>query len=242
MSKTLAWIFGALGTALLLVAIALLVSRPEPTAGDPQTVVQALGSISSTTTIELDQTPDQTDSRNELPTIDPNPVSRLEEVAAERQVRPVRLRIDAIGIDAPITPAGINDRTGQMAVPGNASDVAWYEHGPAPNEPGSAVLAAHVDLASQGPGVFFDLQELQPGDRVDVLFDDGSTSSFRVAARTVYAKEELPLDAVFSRQGPPVLTLITCGGGFNQTAQRYDSNVVVYAFPAEVSALPAQSN
>jgi hypothetical protein len=50
-------------------------------------------------------------------------------------------------------------------------------------------------------------------------------------ARTTYEKNELPLDIIFSREGPPVLTPITCGGGFNSEIGRYDSNVVVYAVP-----------
>lgn len=121
-----------------------------------------------------------------------------------------------------------------MAVPDNVTDVGWYKFGPSPGEPGSAVLAAHVDLASSGPGVFFDLRTLEEGDSVVVSYEDGSESSFRVVARVNYEKDELPLDVIFSREGPPVLTLITCGGGFNRNIARYDSNVVVYAVPKSV--------
>jgi LPXTG-site transpeptidase (sortase) family protein len=118
-----------------------------------------------------------------------------------------------------------------MDVPDNATDVAWYKHGPRPGDSGSAVLAAHVDLVNQGPGVFFDLRTLEEGDRVTVINSDGTENAFRVLARVVYDKGELPLDVIFSRQGPPVLTLITCGGDFNSRVRSYDSNVVVYAVP-----------
>jgi sortase (surface protein transpeptidase) len=120
-----------------------------------------------------------------------------------------------------------------MDVPDNTRDVAWYRYGPRPGEPGSAVLAAHVDLAGQGRGVFFSLQSLEPGEVVVVTFDDGSAVRFRVEARVTYAKEELPLEVIFSREGPPVLTLVTCGGRFDRSASRYDSNVVVYAIPVD---------
>jgi hypothetical protein len=53
-----------------------------------------------------------------------------------------------------------------------------------------------------------------------------------VASRT-YLKDELPLEAIFSRDGDAVLTLVTCGGGFSASTGRYDSNVVVYAVPVE---------
>jgi LPXTG-site transpeptidase (sortase) family protein len=146
---------------------------------------------------------------------------------------PTSLRIPAIGQEADIIPAGV-ESNGQMEVPDTVRDVAWYEYGPAPGEPGSAVLAAHVDLAGQGPGVFFELRELDPGNVIYVGFDDGSTEAYRVEARTIYEKQDLPTEAIFSRQGSPVLTLITCGGEFNRSIRRYDSNVVVYAVPTDI--------
>ena len=143
------------------------------------------------------------------------------------------LELASLGIDAPIIPTGVNQRTGQMAVPNNVRDVAWYEFGSRPGESGSAVLAAHVDLASQGPGVFFGLRKVEVGDIVEVTFSDDSVSRFRVEARTVYQKAELPLDTIFARKGAPVLTLITCGGGFSESSGSYDSNVVVFAVPVQ---------
>lgn len=148
---------------------------------------------------------------------------------------PISLTIDRIGVNAPIDPYGVNERTGEMDVPRNVKDVAWYQHGPSPGGDGSAVLAAHVDLTGQGPGVFFDLKKLNPGDFIRIEYADGSQKGFVVAARSTYLKNELPLEAIFSRTGPPVLTLITCGGGFDSSASRYDSNVVVYATPVEGS-------
>jgi sortase (surface protein transpeptidase) len=154
---------------------------------------------------------------------------------------PIGLRIGELEVDAPIEPYGVSERTGQMAVPDNVTEVGWYKFGPSPGEPGSAVLAAHVDLAGSGPGVFFDLATLEDGDQIVVLHADGSESPFRVVARTTYGKNQLPLDIIFSREGPPVLTLITCGGGFNSDIGRYDSNVVVYAVP-DIGTQPAEGS
>lgn len=145
--------------------------------------------------------------------------------------QPVGLRIEGLDVDAPIGAYGVNRRTGEMDVPDNVTDVGWYRYGASPGDPGSAVLAAHVDLASQGPGVFFDLRRIDPGMLVTVEMDDGSERFFRVRARKTYDKDELPLDVIFAKEGPPVLTLITCGGGFNRNVGTYDSNVVVYAVP-----------
>ena len=145
---------------------------------------------------------------------------------------PVGLQIPALGEKAPIILAGVEDN-GDMEIPDNVTDVAWYKFGPSPGESGSAVLAAHVDLIGQGPGVFFELGKLEPGSLIYVDYDDGTTGAFRAEARVVYEKTELPTDAIFSRQGPPVLTLITCGGDFNRSLRSYDSNVVVFAVPVD---------
>jgi sortase (surface protein transpeptidase) len=144
---------------------------------------------------------------------------------------PTDLRIEAIGVAAEIRPYGVDHDTRQMDVPDNVVDVGWYEYGSSPGEPGSAVLAAHVDLAGQGRGVFFDLHRLEPGDPIEIQFDDGSEATFSVRAKATYLKSDLPSEVIFSRSGPPVLTLVTCGGGFESSISRYDSNVVVYAWP-----------
>ncbi len=150
---------------------------------------------------------------------------------------PITLTIESLGIEAPIGSYGVDAR-GQMEVPDSVSEVAWYRWGPSPGEQGSAVLAAHVDLAGQGAGVFFNLNQLEPGAIVIIDYEDGSAGAFEVAARVAYDKDELPLEVIFSRQGSPVVTLITCGGGFDRSSQRYDSNVVVYAVP---TVMPAAS-
>ena len=175
------------------------------------------------------------DSSEAAPTTPRFTVGQTAEVADRT---PVSLRIPALGEEAPIILAGVEDN-GEMEIPDNVTDVAWYKYGPTPGEAGSAVLAAHVDLAGQGPGVFFELGTLEPGSLILVDYDDGTTGSFRAEARAVYEKSELPTEAIFSRQGPPVLTLITCGGDFNRSLGSYESNIVVYAVPVESDGIDA---
>lgn len=143
---------------------------------------------------------------------------------------PVGLHIDALSVSAPIAPAGALP-SDEMEVPDGIGEVAWYRFGPSPGQSGSAVLAAHVDLAGEGPGVFYHLSSLERGDHITVDFDDGSTTMFEVVDGARYHKDELDTARIFARSGPPTLTLITCGGGFNPSLRRYDSNVVVYAVP-----------
>ncbi len=211
--------------ALIGVGVSLLIDD-STSSGDVAAVEEALGTDKPVVLGPVPTTAAESEANTESqPPADIQPPVPLEISP------PIGLRIDALSVDAPIGAYGVDQSTGQMAVPDNVTEVGWYRFGPRPGENGSAVLAAHVDLAGSGPGVFFDLRTLQDGDRVVVLHEDGSESPFRVIARTTYEKQELPLDVIFSREGPAVLTLITCGGDFNSNVARYDSNVVVYAVP-----------
>lgn len=145
---------------------------------------------------------------------------------------PVTVSIPAIGIDdAPIVDVGVLP-DGGMEIPG-AREVGWYRYGPLPGESGSAVLAAHVAFDGRN-GVFRRLADLEPGSVVEVAFDDGALARFVVTDRSRYPKDGIPLDRMFAKDGPPVLTLVTCGGAFDRTARSYEDNVVVSAVPLEV--------
>jgi hypothetical protein len=233
----------ALGAALIVGAPLLwLVVRPGDAVGAVADVEGALRATTTTAALGAEP-PEVVPSDRAEPPTSPPPVTSAApqaptlppELTNPPDAAPIGLRIGALDVDAPIGPYGVDNR-GRMDVPDNVSEVGWYRHGPSPGGPGSAVLAAHVDLARQGPGVFFELDKLEPGEVVFVDYDDGSTQAFEVVARTIYDKKELPLDVIFAKEGPPVLTLVTCGGNFSRSARVYDSNVVVYAVPVELPA------
>jgi LPXTG-site transpeptidase (sortase) family protein len=145
--------------------------------------------------------------------------------------KPVGLIVESLDIaSAPIVEVGV-ESNGEMEIPG-ATEIGWYRFGPTPGESGSAVLAAHIAFNGRD-GVFRDLEDLEVGAVVEVLYDDGSSKRFRVTETTQYAKDELPVDRVFSKDGAPELTLITCGGDFNRSLRSYSDNVVAYAEPID---------
>lgn len=147
-------------------------------------------------------------------------------------VRPRQLRIDKLGLTARVDPVGIDAATGDFAVPPSIDEVGWYRFGPGLDATaGSIVIAGHVDSAEQGRGAFFRLRDLGPGDRLAVTGTDGTTRSFTVVAREIYAKSSIPLERYFARDGAPRLTLITCGGPFDERTRSYRDNVVVTATP-----------
>ena len=110
--------------------------------------------------------------------------------------------------------------------------VGWYRFGPGPGATtGSAVLSGHVDDRDQGYGAFHRLGDLAPGDPIAVDLADGGVVSYRVEAVTRVPKGDLPVGEVFARTGAPRLTLVTCGGPFDDDAHAYTENVVVVARP-----------
>lgn len=166
-------------------------------------------------------------------TIPVQPAPSLESVQRERraaaaEAQPVGLTIEALAIEAPIRPVGV-EPNGEMEIPG-ASEVGWYRFGSRPGDEGSAVLAAHVDFNGR-IGVFYELASGQVGDTIEVAFSDGTSRSFVVTARNQYEKASLPFDEIFRREGAPSLVLITCGGDFNPSLRSYEDNVVLFAEP-----------
>jgi sortase (surface protein transpeptidase) len=142
---------------------------------------------------------------------------------------PRSIRIDAIGVDAVVAPAGVRPGTNELDLPTDGAAVVWFQGGSRPGEAGSAVLAGHVDWDGE-PAVFYDLVELPLGATITVTASDGAARSFVVTGRRSHPKGQLSPD-LYRRNGSPVLTLITCGGSFDDDARSYRENVVVEAVP-----------
>lgn len=91
------------------------------------------------------------------------------------------------------------------------------------------MLLGHVDSAAAGPGVFFGLGSLRPGDTASVTRADGTVAVFTVDSVEKYGKTTFPTLQVFGNTDHAALRLITCGGTFNPNKRSYEDNIVVYA-------------
>ncbi len=152
---------------------------------------------------------------------------------------PERIVIPSLNVDAPVVSVGMNpDRS--MEIPG-AFEAGWYDRGPLPgDERGSAVIAGHVDHR-ESPGVFIELRRLEIGEQVSVHDANGVQHGYTVTERFQVDKEQLPSRELFRRSGPPVLTLITCGGAFDRKLRSYDDNIVIRAVPLFTGAAEPNS-
>jgi sortase (surface protein transpeptidase) len=80
------------------------------------------------------------------------------------------------------------------------------------------------------------LSELSLGEVVKVEREDGSVMTYVVTSREAIDKEALPSDQLFSEEGDPRLTLISCIGYFDRDRGGYLQNIVVTATPIVESA------
>ncbi len=140
---------------------------------------------------------------------------------------PVSLTIPAIGVRTNIIHLGLT-ASGALQVPSSTAVAGWYTGSPRPGAVGSAVIAGHIDSKS-GPGVFFQLSSLHPGDRVYVRRADGTLAVFKVTVVRQFAKDSFPTSAVYGAVPDSELRLITCGGTFDPQLGSYLSNTVAYA-------------
>jgi hypothetical protein len=140
---------------------------------------------------------------------------------------PVRVRIPAIGVNAPLERLRMaSGRT--VAPPRRWGRAGWFTGGPRPGEPGAAVVLGHYD-SPWGKAVFYRLSRLRPGQRVVVERRDGSRVTFRVQRIGQFRTDRFPVRQVYWPTLRPELRLITCSGPYLHDRGRYRDNTVVFA-------------
>lgn len=144
---------------------------------------------------------------------------------------PAAIEIPAIGVRSEMQQVGLTaEHTMEVPAPGpHYDDAAWYKHSATPGAVGPSVIVGHVDSASDGPSVFFDLGNLRPGDEVLVTRLDGTVAVFEVEAVHQYSKDDFPTELVYGHTEDAALRLITCGGAFDSAERSYRDNIVVFA-------------
>lgn len=180
------------------------------------------GDTAALTAVRLDERPTTRDA--------PEPTTRDAPPAVAEPGVPVRVRAEAIGLDAPIDPVAL-EGDGTMEIPDAVDRIGWYAPGVRPGQAGSAVLAGHVDSRTEGQGALFELRRLEPGDVLHLTDDDGAVQRFDVVARSTHPRDALPIDELFRWEGPRQLQIITCGGAFDPARGGYADNVVITAVP-----------
>jgi LPXTG-site transpeptidase (sortase) family protein len=160
-----------------------------------------------------------------LPTSTPPPVPTLAPVAAVNTT-PARLVIPRINLDATIEARGL-DANRNIQTAKDFRHVAWYDLGPAPGQPGDAIINGHVNWWT-GDAVFTRLAQVRAGDVVIVVRADGANVRFKVTSeRTVPWNARV--GSLFASSPIATLTLITCTGVWNPLIQSDSRRLLVSA-------------
>lgn len=140
---------------------------------------------------------------------------------------PTEVRVPEIGVSSELLHLGV-EADGSATVPEDFDSVSWYDRSGRPDETRPTVMLGHVDSA-EGPAVFHRLEELDPGDTVEVDTASGSTAEYTVTEARTFPKDSFPTFEVFGATGEDVLRLVTCTGDFDPNERSYTDNLVVFA-------------
>lgn len=141
-------------------------------------------------------------------------------------IDPSVISIPTIDVRAEIEDVGILEN-GQMGVPDDGDTVGWFHRGPKPGGSGNAVMAGHVDDRS-GPAIFYELDQLDLGDRIYIEDENGNELEFEVTRMEVYPYDDAPMDLIFGATATQRLNLITCTGEFDTNAGTHRERLVVF--------------
>lgn len=147
--------------------------------------------------------------------------------------QPSLLRIPSFDVTSEVVSVGL-DSGGGVVVPEDISVTGWYDQSSWIGAPfGSIVLVGHRDSAVAGAGALYGIEELQMGDSLVLTAQDGEPHRFRVREIKSVEKTRFStiVEDVFGSDSPYRLTLITCGGAFDEAAGSYLSNIIVTAYP-----------
>jgi hypothetical protein len=82
-----------------------------------------------------------------------------------------------------------------------------------------------------GLGPLVRLRDIEVADSLTVGLSDGGRLKYVVVRVERFDRDALP-GSLFSRSGPRILRIITCGGEYDADSGGYQSNLVVTAVPA----------
>ena len=132
-----------------------------------------------------------------------------------------RIIIPKIKVDAPFSYKVVPNPGGQMPNPNGPLDVAYYDFsawpglGGLPLSGGNVVVAGHVDYINHGPAVFWELDQLEVGDRVQIRMKDGTIVEYAIEFNKHIEASDANWEAIVAGTADESITLITCGGEFS---------------------------
>lgn len=149
---------------------------------------------------------------------------------------PRKIDIPSIGVSGCIQKVGI-DQNNAIAVPTNIHLAGWYINSPLPGQKGVSIIDGHV-MGQYTNAIFTNLEKLQPEDKIRIEQGDDSWHEFSVVDINNYNIDQASAKMSEALEGAEKqLTLITCGGNYDDNAQTYEERVIVRAILTDTGRL-----
>ena len=143
---------------------------------------------------------------------------------------PDRVRVAALGVDAPVVRESVDARWSAGAAGGPAHRRLVGRRRRPRRTPGHGRARRSRGQRAAGSRRAVPAGEGAPGGARRGQRADGD-ATYVVQARRRFAKDDLPWRDLFRQDVEARLLLVTCGGDFDPATRHYTDNVVVYAVP-----------
>ena len=139
----------------------------------------------------------------------------------------MRLKIPKIKINSAIESVGLTTQ-GELDVPKEITNAAWYNLSAVPGESGTAVMDGHFGWMGDVQAVFDNLHLLNKDDKIYVVGKDNIITTFIVREIKTYELSDDVSEVFASNDSKSHLNLITCYGEWNKTEQSYPKRLIVF--------------
>ena len=171
------------------------------------------------------------DTSEEEPEPEPEPVKPAIDVW------PVWMYIPALGVDAEIQDTDTDYVADTMEIVPSADVISWWRESVIPGNDGNAIFGGHNKWRG-ARGQLLELDTLEIGDEMEIVYEDGTTMKFRLESVFVYLLATAPGGLIMDIEGDARVTLITCKEPFNPVTGTSDNRIIAIFKPAEGFVIP----
>jgi sortase (surface protein transpeptidase) len=140
--------------------------------------------------------------------------------------QPKRILIPSISTEGFIQRVG-KDQYNAVGVPANIHFAGWYVESVKPGDTGLSVIDGHVS-SRYGSALFAKLGKMQQNDIIQIEFGNNSVRQFQVVDKRELPETQTAKYLLAKREDiDQQLNLVTCGGTFNKTSDKYNNRLVI---------------
>lgn len=175
------------------------------------------------------------ETKPESTTLDETPVTAQDLTSYVMAADAPRVvRIPALGVEARVRRVGVS-LTGEPIAPSNIFDVGWFEQNGKPDNPGAVLINGHM-IGPTKPGIFTNLNKLQPDDDVIIERGDNSVITYKVIKVQEYPAGQIDMGAATTPIDPTQkgLNLMTTDNRYTERSDMPYKQLIVFTIQQSI--------